>query len=70
MRYEIPIGPFEEMIGLGLWVGHRFSCKGRNLILTEIGQAQITDNGGQVVPVEIEYDSIRSSRRSLTPQRV
>jgi hypothetical protein len=56
MRYEIPIVDFEEMIGLGLWVGHRFTCDGLNLVVTAIGQAQST-NGNRVVPVEIEYDS-------------
>lgn len=53
MRCEIPIVEFEEMIGLGLWVGHRFICDGLNLVLTAIGQAQST-NGNRVVPVEIE----------------
>ena len=49
MRYEIPIANFEEMIGQGLWVGHRFICNGQNLVLTAIGQAQTTDDFGNVV---------------------
>ena len=56
MRYEIPLLDYEEMIGKGLWVGHRFICNGQNLVLAAIGQAQTTD-GKRVVPVEIEYDS-------------
>jgi hypothetical protein len=56
MRYEIPIANFEEMIGEGLWVGHRFVCNGQNLVLTAIGQAQTTDDGQTVVPVEIEQE--------------
>jgi hypothetical protein len=56
-RYEIPIVDFEEMIGDGLWVGHRFVCNGQNLILTAIGQAQTTDDGERVVPVEVGWDS-------------
>jgi hypothetical protein len=56
MRYEIPIANFEEMIGEGLWVGHRFVCNGQNLVLTAIGQAQATDDGQRVVPVEIERE--------------
>ena len=62
MRYEIPIRDFEEMIGQGLWVGHRFICNGQNLILTAIGQAQISAGGNRVVPVVIEYDRVRSIR--------
>ena len=57
MRYEIPIAEFEEMIGQGLWVGHRVNCNGQNLVLTAIGQAQTTDDGKRVVSVQIEYDS-------------
>ncbi len=53
MHYLIPIADFEEMIGDGLWVGHRFDCNGRTLTLTSIGQVQIANDGGKVVPVEI-----------------
>jgi len=56
MHYEIPIANFEEMIGQGLWVGHRFVCKGQNLVLTAIGQAQTAGDGQRVVPVEVEQD--------------
>jgi hypothetical protein len=56
MHYEIPIAPFEEMVGQGLWVGHRFICNGLNLVLTAIGQAHTTDDGQRLVPVDIEYD--------------
>ena len=56
MRYEIPIADFEEMIGQGLWVGHRFMCNEQTLVLTAIGQAE-TAGHGRVVPVEIEPSS-------------
>ena len=58
MHYEIPLLDFEEMIGQGLWVGHQFVCNGQRLILTEIGQAQETDGGARVVPVQIERDPV------------
>jgi hypothetical protein len=58
MRYEIPLATFEEMIGEGLWVGHRFSCQGQKLVLTAIGQAQTADDGQKLVPVEIEQDGL------------
>ena len=57
MRYEIPIADFEEMIGQGLWVGHRFMCNGQSLVLTAIGQAETKDHGCRVVPVKIEFNS-------------
>ena len=53
MRYDIPIQDFEEMIAKGLWVGHRFVCKGQTLVLTSIGQRQIAEDGTGVVPVDI-----------------
>jgi hypothetical protein len=56
MRYEIPIANFEEMVGQGLWVGHRFVCNGQALILTAIGQSQVSGKGERVMPVDIEYD--------------
>ena len=56
MRYEIPVAHFEEMIGQGLWIGHRFVCNGHPLILEAIGQAETAGTGERVVPVEIGYD--------------
>ena len=58
MRYEIPLANFEEMIGEGLWVGHRFICNGQKLVLTAIGQAQTADDGQKLVPVEIEQEGL------------
>jgi hypothetical protein len=57
MRYEIPIADFEEMIGQGLWIGHRFMCNEQTLVLTAIGQAETTGHGSRVVPVEIELNT-------------
>ena len=62
MRYEIPLARFEEMIGQGLWVGHRFICNGHNLVLTAIGQAQTADDGQKHVPVEIEREAPSQAR--------
>jgi hypothetical protein len=62
MRYEIPLANFEEMIGDGLWVGHRFICNGQKLVLTAIGQAQTADDGQKLVPVEIEHEDLVRSQ--------
>ena len=53
MRYYIPIHKFEELIGLGLWVGHEFDFKGEHMVIAAIGQAEVANNGERVIPIDI-----------------
>ena len=53
MRYAVPIQAFEELIGMGLWVGHQFECQGEPLIVASIGQAETTATGERFIPIEV-----------------
>lgn len=54
MLYELPLEPFEELIGEGLWVDHEFTFQGKTMKLKSIGQSTTNPTGCAVIPVEIE----------------
>ncbi len=49
----IPKDAMEDFIGAGMWVGHEFDCKGRNMVVASIGQLTM-ENGKAVVPLGVQ----------------
>ena len=53
MIHNIPIQRFEELIGMGLWIGHEFDVKGEHMVVAAIGQAKVANNGERVIPIDV-----------------